>query len=739
MVVPKIDESAIHAEPIKGIEYEGICLLLLATPVQFIFGSSFYVSAFKSIIHCGLNMDVLVVMGTTAAYFYSVLSMVLHYFDNSFKPQYYFDTSVMLITIILFGRFLSSIAEGKTSDAITKLLELCPDTTILLELLPNGEYSELVVDLSSIKEGDRLKVLPGQTIPTDGELVLGITTVDESMLTGESLPITKEKGSLLIGGSMNQTGMIHMIATSVGSDTALSKIIQLVEDAQTSKAPIQVLADKISSVFVPIVISLCGLTFAIWITVSYTVVPESWLNGENPFVFSFFFALSVLVIACPCSLGLATPTAVMVGTGIGARFGILVKGGEPLESAHKLSCLVFDKTGTLTKGTPTVTNICYSDSFKKNYQSEHYVELMKLMYLTESGSQHPISTAIVKYLSKELSGKKVEDIKLEDVKIVGGKGIMGAFTVNMPILLSSCSNLQVFIGNRLFMKENELPISNEINEMAHHLEKEGKTCVFVAIKKDESSRKGKERKLETDEDQVLACVSIADMVKEESQDVIYALNDMGISVYMLTGDNKHTALAIGESIGLSPNNIFYEVLPKDKARQVEQLQSQGFKVGMVGDGTNDSPALVTADVGFAIGTGTDVAIEAADIVLMKSDLWDVVTAIDLSKKTFNRIRWNFFWALLYNVLAVPIAGGVLYPIIRTSLSPVVAGMAMSLSSICVVASSLLLRLYKKPNYEKYHNSVNNSVEQKVYVFGDSNSVGIDLEFDDGEGVEMKVL
>lgn len=638
----------------RGLTIDGLLTFLFTTPIQFWIGSTFYISAFKSLKHKSANMDVLIVVGTSAAYFYSLISLFIGIIDPNFNVVLFFETSSFLITFVLLGRVLENVAKGKTSDAIAKLISLQPEEVILIKTTETGETSEERISLKLVQKGDILKVVPGAKIPVDATIIDGETNVDESMITGESMPISKKVGSKVIGGTINQNGSIQIRATNVGNETTLSQIIKLVEEAQTSKAPIQRFADKVSAIFVPMVISISLLTFIVWMSIS-SILPPEWLQNGS-FLFAFLKAIAVLVIACPCALGLATPTAVMVGTGIGAKNGILIKGGEALETARKITAIAFDKTGTLTLGKPKVTDTIIVDA------SLSEIEFYSLIGSAENGSEHPLGRAIVNH-SQEL---KTQIVDPTDFQSISGKGLQ-----------CKVKNHFILIGNRSWINDNNLVLSEEIDSKMSKLEEKGKTVVVCSI-----------------DNQICGIIGIADTVREEAKLVIDHLDKMNIKVWMITGDNKRTANTIASQLGIK--NVYSDVLPANKSSIIQEIKSKGEIVAMVGDGINDSPALAASDIGIAIGAGTDIAIEAAQLVLMKSDLRDVITAIDLSRTTYRRIKLNFLWAFLYNLLGIPLAAGVFYPLIKVGLPPEVAGAAMALSSVSVVLSSLLLRFYKKP-------------------------------------------
>jgi P-type Cu+ transporter len=638
---------------------------IFTTPVQLWIGWVFYEGAYKALKNKTATMDVLVAMGTSAAYFYSIFIMIYNLINPEFHQKVFFETSALLITFIILGRYLEASVKGKTSESIKKLLSLKAKSAVILETDEYGQIiSEKEIPIDLIQKNDILKVYPGEKIPTDGLIIHGSSAIDESMITGESLPVNKIIGDEVIGATMNQQGVLHVKATKVGSETALSQIIKLVEDAQTSKAPIQALGDKISSVFVPIVIVIAILDFIIWFSlISYGIAPETWLPaGTGSFLFSFMLAISVLVIACPCAIGLATPTAVMVGTGLGAEQNILIKGGEPLETAHKVNSIILDKTGTITHGKPELTDVHGFNGFSDN-------DILFYAGSAESASEHPLGKSVANYAKAKLGNLETPI----DFISTTGKGIKA--------LVNKKNTL---VGSRGLLRDNSIEIDSNAEKIMQTLENDGKTAMLVAI-----------------DNLNVGIIAVADTVKAESMLAINALKKKRIDVWMVTGDNLRTANAIAKQVGIE--KVFAEVLPKEKALKVQELQKEGKIVAMVGDGINDSPALAKANIGIAIGAGTDVAIESADMVLMRSDLRDVVTAIDLSNKTFNRIKLNFVWAFGYNVLGIPIAAGLFIPLtqalfgITLTLQPALAGLAMALSSVSVVTSSLLLKRYKKPS------------------------------------------
>lgn len=608
-----------------------IIQLVLTIPVMII-GYKFYYIGYKNLFKLSPNMDSLIAIGTSAAFIYSLYGTYNIYTgDGSYAMSLYYEAAVTILALITLGKYLEAISKGKTSQAIKKLMGLAPKTATIVR---NGK--ELVIPIDEVIVGDIIIVKPGEKLPVDGEVIEGATAVDEAMLTGESIQVEKIVGSKVIGASINKTGFIKYKATKVGKDTALSQIIKLVEDAQGSKAPIAKLADIISSYFVPIVIGLAILASIGWL-----------IAGESG-VFALTIFISVLVIACPCALGLATPTAIMVGTGKGAEYGVLIKGGEALEVTHQIDTIVFDKTGTITEGKPVVTDIITTTISEE--------ELLSIAASSEKGSEHPLGEAIVK-------GAEERNIKFKEIsnfKAIPGHGIQ--VEIEGKIIL---------LGNKKLMTENSIEVG-DLGVKSDKLANEGKTPMYIAIN----------NKLE-------GIIAVADTVKPSSKEAIENLHKMGIKVAMITGDNKKTADAIAKQVGI--DIVLAEVLPEDKANEVKKLQEKGSKVAMVGDGINDAPALAKADIGIAIGTGTDVAIESANIVLMKGDLKDVATAIKLSKATIRNIKQNLFWAFGYNVLGIPVAMGVLHIFGGPLLNPMIGAAAMSLSSVSVLANALRLR------------------------------------------------
>ncbi|XP_030522532.2 copper-transporting ATPase HMA4-like [Rhodamnia argentea] len=638
---------------------------LLCSPVQFVIGRRFYVGAYHALRRKSANMDVLVALGTNAAYFYSVYIMIKALTSDKFEGQDFFETSSMLISFILLGKYLEIVAKGKTSDALAKLTDLAPDTACLVNLDNEGNViSEEEISTQLIQRNDIFKIIPGSKVPVDGIVITGQSHVNESMITGEATPVAKRPGDKVIGGTMNENGCLLVKATHVGSETALSQIVQLVEAAQLARAPVQKLADQISRFFVPTVVVVAFFTWLGWfIPGEVGLYPKWWIpNAMDGFELALQFGISVLVVACPCALGLATPTAVMVATGKGASQGVLIKGGDALEKAHKVKIVVFDKTGTLTIGKPAVVSAVLFSS----YSMEEFCDLATA---AEVNSEHPIAKAVMEHtkrLRKKFGSSTDHNAEVKDFEVHPGAGVRGKVGEKV-----------VLVGNRKLMQAFNVAIGREVQDYISENEQMARSCVLVAI-----------------DGKIAGAFAVTDPVKPEAGRVISFLHSMGISSIMVTGDNLATAIAISKQVGIQ--KVFAETDPVGKADRIKDLQKKGMTVAMVGDGINDSPALVAADVGMAIGAGTDVAIEAADIVLIKSNLEDVVTAIHLSRKTMSRIRLNYVWALGYNILGMPIAAGILYPFTGIRLPPWLAGACMAASSLSVVCSSLLLQSYKKP-------------------------------------------
>ncbi|MCC0649460.1 heavy metal translocating P-type ATPase [Clostridioides sp. ZZV15-6598] len=611
--------------------------LILVIPVM-IAGYKFYINGFKALFSLSPNMDSLVAIGTLAAFLYSLYTTVQianGQIQGMHHHQLYYESAGIIIALILLGKYLESKSKGKTSEAIKKLMGLQPKTAIVIV-----DGKEIETPIEEVGIGDIILVKPGTKIPVDGVVIEGYTSVDESMLTGESIPVEKNIGSKVTGASINKNGVIKFKAEKIGGDTALAQIIKLVEDAQGTKAPIAKLADTVSGYFVPIVIAIAIVSSLLW-----------FLVGGKDIVFVLTIFISILVIACPCALGLATPTAIMVGTGKGAENGILIKGGEALESAHKVNTVIFDKTGTITEGKPKVTDIVLN-----NVEEEY---LIKIASSAEKGSEHPLGEAIVRYGED----KNIQIEKVDNFKAIPGAGIQ--VTIN---------NENILLGNKKLMNDNNINLK-VLEEKSNILASQGKTPMYIAV-----------------DGNLSGIIAVADVVKESSKKAIDILHNMGIKVAMVTGDNVKTANAIASQVGI--DMVLAEVLPEDKSKEVEKLQNQGKFVAMVGDGINDAPALAKADIGIAIGSGTDVAIESADIVLMKSDLMDVPTAIKLSNETIKNIKQNLFWAFGYNTIGIPVAAGLLYIFGGPLLNPMIAAAAMSLSSVSVVSNALRLKNFK---------------------------------------------
>ncbi len=609
--------------------------LILATPVQFWIGLVFYRATIPALRHRAANMDTLVAIGTTVAYFYSVFVTIFPAVVEKvgIGPMPYFDVATLVIGLILLGRYFETKAKAGTGEAIKKLIGLQAKTARVLR-----DGNEIDIPVATVVIGDTVKVRPGEKIPVDGIVLDGQSSVDESMITGESIPIDKVKGDTVVGATMNKAGTFTFRAAKIGSDTMLAHIIKLVEDAQGSKAPIQRVADIVSSYFVPIVIMLAIATFVAW----YVFGPAPTL------LFALLNMIAVLIIACPCAMGLATPTAIMVGTGKGAEHGILIKDAESLELAHKINTVVFDKTGTLTNGKPEVTDVIAFEDTRE--------DVLKIAASLEKGSEHSLAESIV----GEAQNQKIELLPITGFKAIAGQGVRGEI-----------NQTSVFFGNRKLMEQENVDIQNTISDI-EKLESQGKTVMFLA-----------------QQGRLSGLIAVADTVKENAKDGIQLLQKSGVSVYMLTGDNFRTAKAIADQLGIK--NIFAEVMPDQKEEKIRQLQKEGRNVAMVGDGINDAPALVAANVGIAMGNGTDVAIEAADITLVSKDIRSVARAISLSRKTMRTIKQNLFWAFGYNIILVPVAMGALYPFFHILLNPIFASVAMATSSISVVSNSLLLR------------------------------------------------
>lgn len=633
-----------------GISPE-IVMFVLTTPVQFIGGYPFYKASLRGLKHLKTNMDTLIMLGTSAAYFYSVFAT---FFLEGF-PSFY-DTAAMLITFILLGRMLEAIAKGRTSKAIRELMGLQAKVATVIR-----DGQESTIPIEDVEVEDVVLVRPGEKIPVDGKVIQGQSSVDESMITGESLPVKKKVGDSVVGATINKNGVLHIKATEVGQDTVLSQIVKMVEEAQANKPPIQRKADAIAEVFVPIVLIISAATFLFWAFLT----PEPWVRALS-------FMIAVLVAACPCALGLATPTAIMVGLGQGAKHGVLIKTGGSLERIPQIDTIIFDKTGTLTIGKPTVTDIITVKGVEKD-------ESLRLIAAVEHNSEHPLATAIVDFAKEN----EIEYPDVQEFESVSGKGVTAIV-----------ESERVYVGSEDYLVEQGIDLRS-LPDHSDMLQEQGKTTIFAGTQKG-----------------ALAILGIADTLKESSPDAVKTLKDQGIEVWMITGDREITARAIAKKIGIE--NIMAQVLPQDKAGKVEELQKSGRVVAMTGDGINDAPALAQADVGIAMGSGTDVSVETGDIVLVKDNLMDVVTGIQLGQATMSKIKQGFFWALIYNMALLPIAAGILFPI-GIMLRPEFAGLAMALSSVSVVSNALLLNRFE-PRISKVGVVTDSSeVEPKVAI------------------------
>lgn len=612
-----------HMAGIHTILDNGYVQWLLATPVQFYVGARFYKGAYRSLKGGGANMDVLIVMGTTMAYLFSIYQVMIG------ESEFYFESATTIITLILLGKLFETRAKTRTTDAINKLMELQAKEAVI-----EIDGVEKKIPIEDVHVGDIVIVKPGEKIPVDGKIISGSTSIDEAMITGESIPVTKTVGDEVIGSTINKNGSIKFEATKIGKDTMLSQIVKLVEDAQGEKAPVQRLADKISGVFVPIVLVIALFT----IIITYLVTKDVTSAVIN--------AVSVLVIACPCALGLATPTAIMVGTGRGAEEGILIKSGEYLEIAHKMDAIILDKTGTITKGQPTVVDI-------KTYADIKDDRLLSLAASVEKSSEHPLGEAVVEYAQD----KKIEVLEVENFNSITGRGIEG-----------EVKGEKIFVGNIALLEENNIEVTDRQKEDIKNYQKQGRTPLLISNDKE-----------------ILGVITVADEVKPTSLEAINELKEMNIEIYMLTGDSKATAETIGKELGIT--HIFAEVLPQDKSSKVKELKEKGYTVGMVGDGINDAPALAESSIGFAIGTGTDIAMEASDITIINGDLRSIPKSIKLSHGTMKTIKQNLFWAFFYNTIGIPVAA-------LGFLNPMIAGAAMAFSSVSVVTNSLRLKNVK---------------------------------------------
>lgn len=621
------------------LPYANYVMWLLSTPILFLFGRQFFVTAFKQAKNRSANMDTLVALSTGIAYLFSIFNTLFpqYLISNGFAADVYFETAGVVITFILLGKLLEDRAKSNTSSAIKKLMGLQPDNVILL----NSDGSEKIVSASTINKLDVILVKPGGRIPVDGEVRDGNSSIDESSITGESLPVQKKKGDTVFAGTINQKGTLTLIAQKVGSETVLAQIIEMVRQAQGSKAPVQKLVDKIAGIFVPVVIGISILTFFVWLS----------FGGENALTHAILSSVTVLVIACPCALGLATPTAIMVGIGKGAENGILIKNAESLEVAKKLNAIILDKTGTITEGHPSVTDLIWISEKDKNLN-------LSILYAIEKRSEHPLAEAVVNHLMPDST------ITVEEFESLTGRGAKAVY-----------NNITYFVGNEKLLNENAVLIKPNVRAEINRLFKEAKTVLFFA-----------------GNNELIAIIAIHDKVKASSKEAIQQLKDSGIAVYMLTGDNASTATSISQSVGIEQYKS--EVLPADKAAFIKALQKEGKVVGMVGDGINDSQALAEADVSIAMGKGSDIAIDVAKMTIISSDLLLIPKALQLSKQTVQVIKQNLFWAFIYNIVGIPIAAGILYPVNGFLLNPMIAGAAMAMSSVSVVTNSLFLKLKK---------------------------------------------
>ncbi|WP_420575404.1 heavy metal translocating P-type ATPase [Ekhidna sp.] len=619
------------------IPYENWIMMVFSAPVLFWSGSEFFVNAWKKLQHFSSNMDTLVALSTGVAFVFSLFNTIYPQFflNHDITPHVYYESAVIIVTLILLGRYLEERAKGKTSSAIKKLMGLQPKEVVVFR---NGE--EISVPLSDVLKGDLILLRPGDKVPVDGKVKSGESYIDESMITGEPIPVNKVKGEEVFAGTVNQKGSLKILASKVGGETLLAQIIQLVKSAQASKPPIQKLVDKVAGVFVPVVVGLALLTFLLWF----------FLGPDPSITYAFLTLITVLIIACPCALGLATPTALMVGIGKGAEQGILIKDAQALEVAYKTNALVLDKTGTITEGKPEVTDTYWkSDTSKKLFQD--------ILLSVESNSEHPLAHAIVQYL-KEAKSKPVEISNFESITGQGAK--------------AKYEGEWFFIGNEELVRDNEIEFNSKLRSQSDILKQEAKTVVLFA-----------------DHKEVLGVIAIADKIKDSSKQAITSLKRIGLEIHMLTGDNEQTAKAIAEQVGI--DHYKAQVKPVEKGEFITALQNKGKVVAMAGDGINDSHALAQADIGIAMGSGTDIAMESAGITLMHSDLEQITRAITLSKATIRTIRQNLFWAFIYNVIAIPVAAGALFPLFGFLLNPMIAGAAMAMSSVSVVTNSLRLR------------------------------------------------
>ncbi|GAA5996163.1 heavy metal translocating P-type ATPase [Rhodotorula paludigena] len=703
MIFPMISflRPIVNYSLIRGIYLGDLVCLFLTLPVQFGIGMRFYRSAWRSLKHGSATMDVLVVLGTSAAFLYSIFAMLFAPLasDPSYHPKVFFDTCTMLITFISLGRYLENVAKGQTSTALSRLMSLAPSQTTIYTDAECTKEKKVPTEL--IQVGDVVKIVPGDKIPADGLVVRGESSVDESMVTGEVVPVAKTAESSVIGGTVNGKGTFDMRVTRAGKDTALAQIVHLVEEAQTSKAPIQAFADTVAGYFVPVVISLALATFIAWMIVSHfsETLPHVFEEkGATKFMVCLRLCISVVVVACPCALGLSTPTAVMVGTGVGATHGILIKGAGPLEASHRVDRIVLDKTGTVTLGKLDVVGVRWVD--RTGLESIEVEELgarigwqedaILLFAAAETRSEHPLAKAVAQWGLRSLGLNEVPaSLDVAAFESVTGKGVRCEVSGHFPALSPGAgtgrSTHRIEIGNVDFLATQcGITLPPAYDGFRTREESLGRTCIVVAV------------------DSQLACVvALADTIKSEARQAIDALRAMGVEVVLATGDQELTAKAIADEVGIAYSDVHASMSPNGKKALVQKLQAQGHRVAMVGDGINDSPALAAADVGIALCSGTDIAMEAADVVLMKSDLLDVVAALDLSRRIFRQIRLNFLWATVYNLVGVPLAMGLFLPW-GLHLHPMMAGAAMAFSSVSVVASSLTLRFWRRPRLARRH-------------------------------------
>ena len=711
----------LHLKLLPGIYLDQFVILCLTTPAQFWVGARFYKNAFKAIKHRSSTMDVLVMLGTSAAYFYSLFTMIAGMFnpDPNYRPSLLFETSTMLMMFVSLGRYLENRAKGKTSAALTDLMSLTPSMATIYTDAPDcTQEKRIATELVQI--GDTVKLVPGEKVPADGTVVRGSSTVDESAVTGEPLPVTKQIGDPVIGGTINGLGTFDMVVTRAGKDTALAQIVKLVEDAQTSKAPIQAFTDKVAGIFVPTVLSLAAITFATWMILGH-IVDDSSLPaifhhpGASKFAVCLRLCISVIVVACPCALGLSTPTAIMVGTGVGAKNGILIKGGKALEASSGIKRVVLDKTGTITEGKMEVAELAWAPSRAASLQLETLATpsadgatprstVLAMVSAIETRSEHPLAKATATHIQEILNdaGLDYSDCTIDSFESVTGAGVRAVISFSNPTSAPQ-RKYAVFIGNARFASQrDDAHLPSHLTTFEEQQSSTGRSIIFVSIASSPTA-------IPTP---VLA-ISLWDNPKTSSTQAIRAFKSMGIEVFMMTGDNKPTALAIAKRVGIEAGNVWANMSPKGKASVIAEMIEREDGVAMVclslfalsitadniftkvGDGINDSPALVAASVGIALSSGTTVAIEAADIVLMRSDLLDVVAALHLSRKIFSTIRRNLIWACLYNILGIPFAMGFFLPL-GWSLHPMMAGAAMAFSSVSVVASSLMLKWWKRP-------------------------------------------